>query len=47
MPRKPGMDREELFAINAEIFKNQGLLIDKAAKKTCKFLVVANPVHLI
>lgn len=46
MPRKPGMDREELFSINAEIFQAQGRYLEKVAKKTCKSLVVANPVYL-
>lgn len=44
MPRRPGMDRNDVFEINAEIFKEQGRLINKAAKPTCKCLVVANPV---
>jgi len=47
MPRKPGMDRNEVFEINAEIFQRQGQYINIAAKKTVKCLVVANPVFFI
>jgi len=44
MPRRPGMERQDVFEINAEIFQQQGKHLDKVAKKTCKSLVVANPV---
>lgn len=44
MPRKPGMDRNEVFEINAEIFQRQGRYLEQAAKKSVKCLVVANPV---
>lgn len=47
MPRRPGMDRHEVYEINAEIFQKQGKYLDAAAKKTCKSLVIANPVLYI
>jgi len=44
-PRKKGMLRAELLAKNAGIFKGQGEVINKCAKKTCKILVVGNPAN--
>lgn len=44
-PRGPGMDRADLLKKNAQIFKEQGKAIEKAAKKTCKILVVGNPAN--
>ena len=44
-PRGPGMERKDLLSENAKIFKEQGLAIEKAAKKTIKVLVVGNPAN--
>lgn len=44
MPRQPGMERNDIYKINAHIFQIQGKYLDKVAKKSCKSLVVANPV---
>jgi malate dehydrogenase len=44
-PRGPGMERKDLLAANAAIFKAQGEALDKAAKKTVKVLVVGNPAN--
>lgn len=44
-PRKPGMERKDLLAVNGKIFKAQGEALDKVAKKTVKCLVVANPAN--
>ncbi len=44
-PRKAGMERKELIAINSAIYKAQGDALNKYAKKTCKILVVANPAN--
>lgn len=44
-PRKQGMQRRDLMKINNGIFKEQGQILDKVAKKTCKSLVVANPCN--
>jgi len=32
-PRKEGMERKELIAINAKIFSSQGKILDRVAKK--------------
>jgi len=45
MPRKEGMERKDLLALNVKIFKVQGQAIDQFAKKTCKVLVVGNPAN--
>lgn len=45
MPRKDGMERKDLLLLNVGIFKTQGQALEKAAKKTCKILVVANPAN--
>jgi len=39
-PRKPGMERKDMLAKNAEIFQAQGKLLDTVAKKTVKVRVV-------
>ena len=44
-PRKAGMERKDLLAINGKIFQEQGRALDKFAKKTVKCLVVANPAN--
>jgi malate dehydrogenase len=44
-PRKEGMDRADLLAKNAEIFKVQGAALSDFAKKTVKILVVGNPAN--
>lgn len=44
-PRKPGMERRDLMSINNKIFRDQGVILDKYAKKTCKSLVIANPAN--
>ena len=43
-PRKPGMERKDLFKINSKIFSEQGLAL-KHAKEDVKCLVVANPCN--
>lgn len=45
MPRRQGMERSDLLAANAKIFKSQGECLEKHAKKTCKVLVVGNPAN--
>ncbi len=45
VPRKKGMERGDLLAINAEIFSAQGTSISKSARPTCKVLVVGNPCN--
>jgi malate dehydrogenase len=44
-PRKQGMERKELLAINGKIFKAQGTALNSVAKPTAKILVVANPAN--
>jgi malate dehydrogenase len=44
-PRGPGMERRELLAANADIFKVQGKALNEAAKPTVKVLVVGNPAN--
>jgi malate dehydrogenase len=44
-PRGPGMERRELLAANAEIFKVQGKALNEAAKRNVKVLVVGNPAN--
>lgn len=45
MPRKEGMERKDLLAANAEIFKVQGEALNKYAKRDVKILVVGNPAN--
>jgi len=44
-PRKDGMERKDLIAKNAQIFSEQGKVLDKVAKKTVKVVVVGNPAN--
>ncbi len=44
-PRGPGMERRDLLAANAEIFKVQGRALNDAAKREVKVLVVGNPAN--
>eukprot|EP00730_Choanoeca_flexa_P010439 TRINITY_DN1799_c0_g1_i1.p1 TRINITY_DN1799_c0_g1~~TRINITY_DN1799_c0_g1_i1.p1 ORF type:complete len:334 (+),score=60.70 TRINITY_DN1799_c0_g1_i1:102-1103(+) len=43
IPRREGMQRSDLLQKNAQIFKTQGEVLDKVAKKDVKVLVVGNP----
>merc|ERR1712172_198265 len=45
MPRREGMERKDLLALNVKIFKVQGESLDKFAKKSVKVLVVGNPAN--
>lgn len=44
-PRGPGMERRDLLAANAEIFKVQGKALNDHAKRSVKVLVVGNPAN--
>lgn len=44
-PRKQGMERKDLIAVNSKIFVAQGKALEKVASKNCKVLVVANPAN--
>ena len=44
-PRGPGMERRDLLAANAEIFKVQGKALNDVAKRDVKVLVVGNPAN--
>eukprot|EP00056_Hartaetosiga_gracilis_P018372 m.10757 g.10757 ORF g.10757 m.10757 type:complete len:333 (-) comp6687_c0_seq1:69-1067(-) len=44
-PRRDGMLRKDLLAKNVQIFKDQGEVLDKVAKKSVKVLVVGNPAN--
>ena len=44
-PRTKGMQRADLLLDNASIFKKQAEIINKAAKKTTKVIVVGNPAE--
>jgi malate dehydrogenase len=44
-PRGPGMERRDLLAANAEIFKVQGKALNEHAKRSVKVLVVGNPAN--
>ncbi len=44
-PRGPGMERRDLLAANAEIFKVQGKALNDVAKREVKVLVVGNPAN--
>jgi malate dehydrogenase len=44
-PRGPGMERRDLLAANAEIFKVQGKALDGNAKREVRILVVGNPAN--
>ncbi|HOW35306.1 MAG TPA: malate dehydrogenase [Candidatus Omnitrophota bacterium] len=45
VPRKAGMERNELLKINGGIFIQQGKALDENAKPDCKVLVVGNPCN--
>lgn len=45
VPRKKGMERKDLIAVNSQIFVGQGKALAHAAKKDCKVLVVGNPCN--
>ena len=44
-PRSKGMERADLLAVNAEIFKVQGKALNDAAKRDAKVIVVGNPAN--
>lgn len=44
-PRSKGMERRDLLAANAEIFKVQGRALNEAAKRDAHVLVVGNPAN--
>ncbi|MQT13176.1 malate dehydrogenase [Segnochrobactrum spirostomi] len=44
-PRSKGMERADLLAANAEIFKVQGRALNDAASRDVKVLVVGNPAN--
>lgn len=44
-PRSKGMERKDLLRENAEIFVAVGKALNKAAKKSCKVIVVGNPCN--
>jgi malate dehydrogenase len=45
VPRKAGMERNDLLKINGGIFTVQGKALSQNAKPTCKVLVVGNPCN--
>ena len=45
VPRKQGMERADLLKINANIFTQQGKMIDEYADPNVKVLVVGNPCN--
>jgi len=44
-PPRPGMERADLLAANAQIFTAQGKALDKVASRNVKVLVVGNPAN--
>ncbi len=44
-PRSKGMERRDLLAANADIFKVQGRALNEAAKRDAKVIVVGNPAN--
>ena len=44
-PRAPGMERRDLLAANAAIFRGQGEALDRYAKRTVRVLCVGNPAN--
>ncbi len=44
-PRSQGMERSDLLAANAEIFKSQGSALNKVASRNVRVLVVGNPAN--
>jgi malate dehydrogenase len=45
VPRKAGMERGDLLAINGKIFIGQGQAIEKSAAKDVRILVIGNPCN--
>jgi malate dehydrogenase len=45
VPRKPGMERKDLLAINGKIFTGQGRALQASAAKDVRILVVGNPCN--
>ena len=45
VPRKAGMERNDLLAINGGIFTDQGKAINDVASANCKVLVIGNPCN--
>jgi malate dehydrogenase len=45
VPRKPGMERKDLLAINGKIFTGQGQALQNNAAKDVRILVVGNPCN--
>ena len=45
VPRKPGMERKDLLAINGKIFTGQGQALQKNAARDVRILVVGNPCN--
>lgn len=44
-PRTKGMERSDLLNVNGEIFKTQGIALDKVASPSARVLVVGNPAN--
>jgi malate dehydrogenase len=44
-PRGPGMERNDLLKVNADIFKVQGKALNEKARRNVKVLVVGNPAN--
>lgn len=44
-PRSKGMERRDLLAANADIFRVQGRALDQAARRDAHILVVGNPAN--
>src|SRR5215469_17954637 len=44
-PRSKGMERRDLLAANAEIFRTQGRALNEAAKREARVVVVGNPAN--
>ena len=44
-PRSKGMERRDLLAVNAEIFKVQGRALNEAARREAHVIVVGNPAN--
>jgi malate dehydrogenase len=45
VPRKAGMERNDLLKVNAGVFMEQGRALSESAKKDCRVLVVGNPCN--
>ena len=44
-PRSKGMERRDLLAVNAEIFRTQGRALNEAARRDAHVIVVGNPAN--